>query len=211
MAMSVWTVVLAAGSGTRFGGHKQFAMLGHQRLVDWPVATAGQVTDGVVVVLPPDVTWTGAAVAAAVTGGATHPASVAAGLAALPPDADIVVVATAVHPLASADLYRAVIAAVGRGADAAAPAVASADAIKRVAEDLVVASVDKSDLRIVQAPSAFRVTALRSALAAGNGAPEELELIERAGGTVVTVPGEATNIHVATPTDLTVAERLLEI
>ena len=202
--------MLAAGSGTRFGGPKQFERLGDRRLVDWPVATAAGVSDGVVVVLPPDHRWTGADVDAAVTGGATHGDSVRAGLTAVPDSAAVVLVATAVHPLASVELYRAVTAAVVDGADAATPVVSSPDAIKRVADDgTVTGSVDKTDLRIVQAPSAFRATVLRQVLAQGPPAPEELELIERTGGTVVTVPGEVTNIHVATPDDLALAHRLL--
>ena len=50
----VWTVVVAAGSGARFGGPKQFEELGGRRVLDWAVDAAGTASDGVVVVLPPD-------------------------------------------------------------------------------------------------------------------------------------------------------------
>ncbi|MGI9600551.1 MAG: IspD/TarI family cytidylyltransferase [Acidimicrobiales bacterium] len=207
--MSVWTIVLAAGSGDRFGGQKQFERLGDRRLVDWPIHTAAEVSAGVVVVVPPGHGWSGPTVSASVDGGATHGDSVRAGLTRVDPAAEIVLVATAVHPLASVSLYRAVIEAVRRGADAAAPVVASADAIKRVHDNRIAESLDKTELRIVQAPSAFRASMLRQALDELPDAPEELELIERAGGLVATVPGEPGNIHVATVDDLRLAERLL--
>lgn len=209
VSMSAWTIVLAAGAGQRFGGTKQFERLGDRRLVDWAVDAARAASDGVIVVVPHGHRWDGAAVDAAVAGGATHGASVLAGLTAVPPTVAVAVVGTAAHPLASPALHRAVIEAVETGADAATPAVASADALKRVADDRVIASIDKTDLRIVQAPSAFRADLLREVLARPDRAPEELELIERAGGRVVTVPGEASNIHVATPDDLALVRRIV--
>jgi 2-C-methyl-D-erythritol 4-phosphate cytidylyltransferase len=54
LAVSVWTIVVAAGSGSRFGGRKQFESLGNRRVLDWSVATATSVCDGVVVVVPSD-------------------------------------------------------------------------------------------------------------------------------------------------------------
>ncbi|NCZ90639.1 MAG: hypothetical protein EBY93_06895, partial [Actinobacteria bacterium] len=50
----VWTVVVAAGTGTRFGGQKQYALIGDQRVLDWSIETARSVSDGVVVVVPPE-------------------------------------------------------------------------------------------------------------------------------------------------------------
>ncbi len=208
--MTVWSIVLAAGSGDRFGAAKQFALLDGRRLVDHSIEAARATTDGVVVVVPPGHEWTGDPAIVAVAGGADHQASVGAGLAAVPPAAHTVVVATAAHPLASPRLYRAVVAAVRDGADASAPVVSSADALKRVDDARVTASVDKSDVVIVQAPAAFRRATLEAALRSGT-APEELELVERTGGLVVTVPGEATNLHVATPLDLRMAEALLPV
>ena len=43
---------MAAGSGTRFGGAKQFADLGGRRVIDWACEPAGEVSDGVVVATP---------------------------------------------------------------------------------------------------------------------------------------------------------------
>ena len=55
------------------------------------------------------------------TGGATRSASVRAGIAALPPETDIVVVHDAARPLADVAMFERVIAAVRAGADGAVP------------------------------------------------------------------------------------------
>ena len=48
----VWTIVVAAGSGLRFGRAKQFEVIGGRRIVDWAVAEAHNHSIGVIVVLP---------------------------------------------------------------------------------------------------------------------------------------------------------------
>src|SRR5262245_49893386 len=94
-------IVVAAGSGSRFGTPKQFATLRGSRLVDIAVDAAARACDEVVVVLPPGTDWDGAPVAAAVPGGAQRSHSVRSGLDAVSPDAEIVVVHDAARPLAS--------------------------------------------------------------------------------------------------------------
>ena len=48
---NVWTIVVAGGSGSRFGGLKQFAELSGRRMVDWAVETAAKASTGVIVVV----------------------------------------------------------------------------------------------------------------------------------------------------------------
>ena len=90
-AVSVWAIVVAAGSGARFGGFKQLQRLGDRRVIDHAVAAAATACDGVVVAQPFGVEWDLGPVLT-VTGGATRSASVRAALAAVPEGADIVVV-----------------------------------------------------------------------------------------------------------------------
>jgi 2-C-methyl-D-erythritol 4-phosphate cytidylyltransferase len=206
-----WSLVIAAGQGRRFGRLKQFDPLGDRRVVDWTVAAARASTAGVVVVLPAGYAWDGEPVEAVVAGGAQHADSVRAGLEALGPEVDVVVVASSAHPLASPLLYRAVVAAVEAGADAAVPAVPFSDAVKRLSGARVVETVPKADLASAQSPAAFRVATLRGALASGGAAPEELELLERMGAVVHAVPGEVTNVHVTTPEELGMAQALLPL
>jgi 2-C-methyl-D-erythritol 4-phosphate cytidylyltransferase len=202
-------IVVAAGGGERFGAPKQFLLLGPTRLVDRAVAAAGDACDDVIVVLPSGHAWDGAPVTATVAGGATRAASVRAGLAAVSASADVIVVHDAARPLATPDLFRAVIDAVRHGADAAIPAVAITDTIKRVDADRVLDTVPRDNLVAVQTPQAFRPDALRSAHAAGADATDDAALIEAAGGTVLTVAGEPGNLKITTMTDLTVAAALL--
>ena len=46
-----WSIVLAAGLGSRFGGNKQLAMLGHQRVGEWSVEAARASRQGVILVV----------------------------------------------------------------------------------------------------------------------------------------------------------------
>jgi 2-C-methyl-D-erythritol 4-phosphate cytidylyltransferase len=207
--VSTWGVVVAGGTGTRFGTAKQFESIAGTRLVDRAVETTATACDEVVVVLPDAFTWDGPPVAAAVVGGATRSASVRAGLAAVAPSATVVVVHDAARPLASPALFEAVIGAVRRGADAAVPAVPVPDTVKRVDGDEVVETVARDELVVVQTPQAFRAEALRAAHTSGADATDDAALIEAADGRVVIVPGERANLKVTTPADLVMAAAIL--
>jgi 2-C-methyl-D-erythritol 4-phosphate cytidylyltransferase len=202
-AEHIWTIVVGGGSGRRFGTAKQYEVLGDARVIDRSVAVAQEVSDGVVVVVPPE----DAVREGAVAGGATRSESVRAGLAVIPSDATIVCVHDAARPLASADLYRRTIAAVSKGADAAVPALAVADTIKVVADGIVVSTPDRASLVAVQTPQAFRATALRAAHARGGDATDDAALVEALGGVVVVVDGEARNRKITVPDDLEWARR----
>ena len=54
MVLDVWTIVVAAGSGRRFGGPKQFVALAGRPLLAWALEAAAEVSTGVVVVVPAD-------------------------------------------------------------------------------------------------------------------------------------------------------------
>ena len=209
-----WAVVVAAGAGTRFGGPKQWAPLAGRRVVDWAVAgvRAASTWAGVVVVVPPgdagaaDVPGADVVVA----GGATRSASVRAGLAAVPPDATVVVVHDGARPLAAAVLFEAVVAAVVAGADAALPGVPVTDTVKRVdAGGAVIETVDRTGLVGVQTPQAFAADALRRAHAGAPEATDDAALVEAIGGRVVVVPGDPDNLKLTGAGDLAVAERVL--
>jgi 2-C-methyl-D-erythritol 4-phosphate cytidylyltransferase len=205
MAMKVCAIVLAAGSGSRFGGLKQFEDLGGRPVLDWSLEVAAASCDAVVLVGPPGLL----AERGAVAGGATRSESVRAGLAAVPPGTEIVVIHDSARPLADAALYERVVAAVVAGADAAIPAVPVTDTIKRVEGTLVAATIDRSTLVAVQTPQAFRVNVLRDAHARGGEATDDAALVELIGGKVVTVEGDRRNLKLTTRDDLVVARALV--
>ena len=99
--VSTWAIVVAAGSGSRFGAAKQFARLGRLTVLDRAVAGAREACDGVVVVVGDDAQWQPPDGVRCAPGGATRSDSVRAGLALVPTDAEIVVVHDAARPLAS--------------------------------------------------------------------------------------------------------------
>ena len=208
----VWSIVVGAGSGARFGGMKQYETLGDTRVIDRSVSAARAVSDGVVVVVPAgDVEREGG-----IVGGASRSESVRNGLAQVPADADIVCVHDAARPFASTDLFEQVIAAVRNGADAAIPAVPVTDTIKIVASDgsgTVESTPDRSTLVAVQTPQAFAAVALRRAHELDDGtstATDDAMLVERAGGVVVVVDGESSNRKITTQDDLEWARREVE-
>lgn len=207
--MSTWSIVVAAGAGTRFGVPKQFEAVAGSRLVDRAVEAAALACDEVVVVLPAGVPWDGRRVAAAVPGGSTRSASVRAGLDAVAGSATVVVVHDAARPLAPPTLFEAVIAAVRAGADAAVPGLPIPDTVKSVVGDRVAETIPRDGLVAVQTPQAFRADALRAAHTARDDATDDAALVEAAGGHVVVVPGDARNLKVTTPDDLVVAAALL--
>jgi 2-C-methyl-D-erythritol 4-phosphate cytidylyltransferase len=195
-------------------------VLEDERVIDRSLATARAAADHVVVVLAPGDQAVGEALVESgaadvfVEGGAERADSVRAALAVIDPDAAVIVVHDAARPLASAELHQAVVAAVHAGADAVIPGLAVSDTIKRVRHDehgdaVVVETLDRTHLVAVQTPQAFRAGLLRAAHADGTDATDDAALVEAVGGTVVVVPGEATNIKITGPDDLGVATALL--
>jgi 2-C-methyl-D-erythritol 4-phosphate cytidylyltransferase len=229
----VWAVVVAGGSGTRFGRAKQFDLLGGRPVVEWSVAAARTVAAGVVLVVPAG--YPGASEGATagdglsagtdvlhgadvvVEGGATRSSSVRRGLEAVPDSTDVVIVHDAARPLASAQLFAAVIEPLlGEGSvhpDGVICAVAVRDTLKRLDHDgvTVACTLDRSELVAVQTPQAFRAKALRRAHALGEDATDDAALVERLGGVVHVVAGEPRNLKLTVPEDLVVAEHLLSI
>ena len=100
----MWTIVVAGGTGERFGRPKQYELL-DDSAGDRPLTSGGrtQPPTGVVVVVPAaDVEREHG-----VAGGATRSESVRAGLAAVPAEATIICVHDAARPFATLDLYSA--------------------------------------------------------------------------------------------------------
>lgn len=211
-AGTTWTIVVAAGSGSRFGGStpKQFLEVAGKRVVDWSVVAAASVSSGIVVVVPQG---SSANVSAhglvceviCVNGGATRSDSVRNGLVVVPASVEVVLVHDAARPVASPELFARVVAAVHSGADAVVPVVDVVDTIRDVDGN----PIDRTQLQAVQTPQGFSAMALRSAHAPGAEATDDATLVRAAGGTVVGVEGERWNIKVTEPDDALVVEALL--
>ncbi len=203
--MSTWAIVVAGGTGERFGQRKQYVSLGAERVLDWSLRSAGDGTDGVVLVVPADLAGQPEPLATVVVaGGSTRSDSVRAGLAAVPDDAEVILVHDAARPVPVPGVWQRVRDAIAAGADAAVPAVPVSDTLR----ELGGGTVDRKRFVAVQTPQAFRASALRDAHAAAPEGTDDASLVEAAGGRVVVVDGDPANIKITTPVDLSLAEIL---
>jgi len=228
MRPRVAAIVVAAGRGLRAGGDvpKQYRMMGGEpvirpslaRFASHPSIEAVQP-----VIHPDDAAMFGAAtvgltvlpnVLPAVHGGTTRQGSVRAGmeaLAALAPE--IVLVHDAARPFLSEALVTRAITA-GLASGAAVPAIAVADTVKKIdAAGTVVATIDRSDLRMVQTPQAFRFALLLDAHRRAHAAQrddftDDAALAEWAGHRVTVFDGESSNVKLTTSDDFQRAEAL---
>jgi 2-C-methyl-D-erythritol 4-phosphate cytidylyltransferase len=212
----VWSIVVAGGSGRRFGEQKQFSSLGGRPVLSWAVDACRALSDGVVLVVPAGAHADHSSADTVVAGGATRADSVRCGLEAVPPDAEVIVVHDAARPLAPPTLFAAVLEALQEeGVVGAVPGLAPSDTIKVVDDNMnVTNTLDRTLLVSVQTPQAFRAAALREAHARAQNSPDTVAtddamLVEAAGGRVRVVPGHPGNLKITTPDDLATAERLL--
>jgi 2-C-methyl-D-erythritol 4-phosphate cytidylyltransferase len=224
----VGVVVPAAGVGRRLGagGAKALVRLGGRALLAHAVEAmeANRRVTAVVIVAHPDtlevtrklVAEEGfAKVTAVVAGGPSRQASVAAGLAALPPEPTYVAVHDAARPLVRAGAVDALLEQLlAAGVAGAVPGVPVIDTIRRVDPDRRSGGiVDRAQLAAMQTPQLFVRELLeeahRLALRDRFEATDEAALVERAGHPVQIVPGDPENLKVTTSLDLAVAETVL--
>lgn len=196
-------VIVAAGAGNRYGKPKHALLLEGRPLWQWSfdLFHEAAATEVVVVGDVPD----------GVPGGPRRRDSVLAGLRALTSDPDWVLVHDAARPLVSIDLIASVIdAAMHTNADGVIPGLPVTDTIKRISGDRIIETVDRADLLAVQTPQAFRTSVLLHAHSASNDdATDDASLIERIGGSVTFVTGDANNIKITYPEDLALAAWIL--
>ena len=214
---SVWCVLLAGGSGQRFGSLKQFDSLAGVRVIDRAARTAAAACDGVVAVLPADSLATADGqipdATVVVAGGSTRSESVRAGLAAIPSDAAVILVHDAARPLATADLFAQVIAQVQSGVTAVVPAVQVVDTIRVVSSETAgsdSAVIDRDLLRAVQTPQGFQAALLRRAYDSDCEATDDAGLVQALGARITLIAGERSNLKLTERADRIIAAALLE-
>lgn len=210
---SVWTVIVAAGEGQRFGRQKQFDLLRGRIVLEYSIEAARTHSDGIVLVVPSDRLEDTAVHGGAdviVAGGSTRSQSVRNGLSAVPDDAGVVAVHDAARPLASADLFKRVIDGVKAGSVAVVPGVAVTDTIKRVANGIVTETIDRDALIAVQTPQAFDAATLRLAHGSSADATDDAALLEMLGVPVTVVQGEFSNRKITDLSDLQLFDALIE-
>jgi 2-C-methyl-D-erythritol 4-phosphate cytidylyltransferase len=223
-AGGTWAILVAAGSGSRLGSDrpKAFAgLLGRPLLAEsLERLDASDWVDAIVVAAP--VGWEEPAillaeelvaskVAAVVTGGATRAESVRIALSEVPADALVVLVHDAARPLLDDAVIERLLARLAEGVDGVVPGVAIDDTVKRLDRGMVAETIDRKALVAVQTPQVFVADRLRAAYSGElTGATDCASLVERAGGRVAVVAGDARLVKVTTADDLELVARLVE-
>jgi len=215
--MRIACVLVAAGTGARFGAAKQFLPLHGKPVIAWAAKTLAN--HGVLLQPVGDAEAIGTALAGIehlppVAGGATRQLSVMAGLRALEAqNPDIVLVHDAARPLIPAGTIEALVAALNT-ARGAIPAAAVAETLKRRGPDgLITATVARDHLFRAQTPQAFWFADLLNAHRQFQdaAATDDAALLELAGLPVAIIPGSESNIKITWPEDLTRMESMLRL
>lgn len=213
--MRIAALLVAAGSGTRFGADrpKQYSLIAGKRVVRWaaealvphaallqPVGDAGALGDALAGLdhLP------------IVAGGATRQDSVRLGLEALAPHApDIVLIHDAARPFIPPGTVAALLHALTTH-QGAIPAAPVADTLKRVSDGMVMGTVPREGLVRAQTPQGFHFRPLLELHRRGAaGATDDASLLEAAAVPVAVVPGHDDNIKLTVPEDAMRLEQVL--
>ena len=223
--MKTVAIIVAGGSGTRFGAElpKQFLELGGKPILMRSIeafANSGNCSVDVIVTLPSDQMdlWQrlcdryGFGVPhRVVPGGETRWHSVKHALDSMGDvnEVDIIAVHDGVRPMVTADVICRTIAAACRDG-AAIPVVALNDSVRQVVGEASHA-LDRSTLRAVQTPQAFDARLLLDAysLPYQPTFTDDASVVEQLGHPITLVEGDPHNLKITRPMDLALAEYLL--
>ena len=207
--MKISAILVAAGTGSRFGGTtpKQVLLLNGKPVL----RHAAEALLACVDLLQPigDAALIGPALEGLahlpiVPGGAERQDSVRAGLVALRPyEPDIVLVHDAARPIIPPGTMEAILAAL-KTHEGAVPALAVSDTLKRGDQGVIVETVPRVGLFRAQTPQGFRYRTLLDlhSSATASSATDDAALLEAAGIAVALVPGTEQNIKLTVPGDL---------
>ncbi len=220
----IGAVIVAAGSGLRFGEKKQFKLLGNQPLYLYSLQQFIDCNfiDEIVLVVPRELHDSISSEVAIlkhdvkiVVGGKLRQDSVSAGIDTLSSKCKIVCVHDAARPFVTSDLIRKTIEACKTN-DGAVTALPAQDTVKEVTvgNKRVKRTILRETVWLAQTPQAFNLTKLKVALLHANEnkikVTDEAMLMEKLNYTIVVVEGNTTNFKITTPADWNLAEIILE-
>ncbi len=223
MKITADAIIVAAGSGMRFGGAKQRSILLGKPMYVHALERFYQhpQINKIVLVVSSDLlaeikaevnTLYATERISVIVGGDSRQVSVQNGLSSLHDDCEIVLVHDAARPGVSDQIITDVINASGEFG-AALAAVAVVDTLKREEHGMVSGTVSRENLWRAQTPQGAKKQLLLQAFAQaesdGYTGTDEIELLERIGATVRMVAGSEENLKVTFPEDIERLERLL--
>ncbi|HEX8736888.1 MAG TPA: 2-C-methyl-D-erythritol 4-phosphate cytidylyltransferase [Pyrinomonadaceae bacterium] len=219
-------IIVAAGSGKRFGGKtpKQFLEIFGKPLIIHTLLRfeACSEINEIILVLPSQDNAKFLEIAGkynlkklskVVAGGETRAESVWKGLSAIrAATAEIVAVHDGARPLVSTEEIAETVKK-ARETGAACLVSAVTDTIKEIKDGKIARTVDRRVLRRALTPQCFRYEILKRAFENADlseAVTDECFLVERLGQQIATVEGSARNIKITHPEDLILAEAFLE-
>ncbi len=225
--MSNYAIILGGGSGRRMKSdlNKIFLPLRGVPAIVRAIAPFTGFCAGAVVVAAADEVedmkailakyGLGRFVRAVVPGGSERQYSVYNGLKALPEDAEYVLIHDGARALVTEQVIRRTLESVEQHGSGVA-AIPVVDTIKRATADgLVQETPDRASLYAIQTPQSFRMDVIMAAheKAREDGflGTDDASLLEHAGIPVYLSEGDRENLKLTTPTDLELAEVILQI
>lgn len=230
MTRKVYVIIVAAGSGTRFGAArpKQFCTLSGHMVLEHSIEAFRRAVPDVVVTLVlseygRDI-WlnycreVGCQSPQVVIGGDTRAASVVNALIDIEANADIkdddiVLVHDGARPLLPDEVIYNVLKAVDEDTGVI-PVISVTDSLRERCEGGGSRAVDRSRFRAVQTPQGYNLKGLLKAYDSIKDRmryTDDASVFEAAGGKVVMVDGSPINIKITNPADLSIAEALINL
>jgi 2-C-methyl-D-erythritol 4-phosphate cytidylyltransferase len=218
---NVFVIIVAAGTGKRFGASKPFAALKGKRILDYSLETFNNHPgiSEIVLVLRERAKNTFfldqyEKIKAVAAGGERRQDSVFSGFQQInPTQGDIVLIHDAARPLVKAELIDNIIEKT-RAKGAAIPVLPVSDTLKKINGDRVSQTIDRHNLYHIQTPQGFSCEILSRAFKRNQEDPgiytDEAALVEKLGVDVFVVPGDPGNMKITVPEDLKIAESFIE-
>ncbi len=217
-------IIVAAGSGTRFGSEipKQFLEIAGKSLLFHTLERFENCAaiDEIILVLAESEIENFRALSRnqnleklkkIISGGKTRAESVANGLSAVDGKCEIVAVHDGARPLVSVEEISATIEKASQTGAACLTAKVT-DTIKKIENDNIAATIDRETLRRALTPQCFKIEILRQAFENADlneSATDECFLVEKIGYKIAFVDGSAKNIKITTREDFLMAEVFL--
>ena len=220
----VGAIIVAAGSGLRFGERKQFKKLGIRPLYFYSLQKFidCNLIDEIVLVVPKDLKTTISNEVSKldsqiniVEGGKLRQDSVLAGITRLSDNCDIICVHDAARPFVSINLIKKTINAC-KNNDGAVAAIPLNDTVKEINinNNHIKRTIARESIWLAQTPQAFHRSQLKKALLYAKDnkiqVTDEAALLESLERSIVVVEGSRDNFKITIPSDWKLAELILE-
>ncbi|MEO1784835.1 2-C-methyl-D-erythritol 4-phosphate cytidylyltransferase [Thermodesulfobium sp. 4217-1] len=220
--MSVWSVIVAAGKGERFGSYKPLLKIEDKYMLEYSVETISKNNkiEGIVVVCLSNYIQTVREllkkydlVKYVVPGGTLRQDSVRKGILKVPEEVEFIMVHDAARPFVSSDIIvRSIDAALEKGS--CVVCIGVNDTVKRVENGFIKETLDRKSIFLAQTPQIFKrkdlLDAFENAVAKRHIFTDESSLMEFQGTNPFMILGDTSNIKVTYPEDLLLAEKAVD-